>query len=49
MTNGANVLYVDVNIAAHVLYMLVNYHVICKIESKFFLAVVENYMTLYPN
>ena len=34
--NGGNALYVNVDIAADVLYMRVNSHVICKIESKVF-------------
>ena len=37
MTNGANALYVNVNFAADVLYMSVNSHVTCKMESKVFL------------
>ena len=37
MTNGANASYVNVYIAADVLYMRVNSHVICKMESEFFL------------
>ena len=41
-------LYVNVCFAADVLYMRVNSHVICKMESKVF-AVVENDMTLFPN
>ena len=32
----------------HVLYMCVNYHVMCEMEYKV-LAVVENDMTLCPN
>ena len=36
MTNGANALYVSVNFVAYVLYMRVNSHVICKMESEFF-------------
>ena len=46
--NGGNALYVNVCFAADVLYMRVNSHVICKMESKVF-AVVENDMTLFPN
>ena len=34
--NGANALYVNVRFEADVLYMLVNSHVMCKIESKVF-------------
>ena len=37
MTNGANALNVNVNLAADVLYMHVNSHVICKMESEVFL------------
>ena len=48
MTNGSNASYVSVNFAAYVLYMRVNSHVICKMESRFF-AVVQNDMTLCPN
>ena len=36
MTNGANASYVNVSFAADVLYMRVNSHVICKIESEVF-------------
>ena len=36
MTNGANASYVNVNFAAYVLYMRVNSHVICKMESEVF-------------
>ena len=45
MKNGANVLYVDVCFAADVLHMLVNSHVICKMESNIF-SIVENDLTL---
>ena len=48
MTNGANASYVHVSFAAYVLYIRVNSHVICKMESVFF-AVVENDMTLCLN
>ena len=48
MTNGANASYVNVYFAANVLYMRVNSHAICKMESEVF-AVVENDMTLCPN
>ena len=34
MTNGANALYVNVIFVAYVLYMRVNSHVICNMESK---------------
>ena len=34
VTNGANVLNVNVNFVAYVLYMRVNSHVICKMESE---------------
>ena len=34
--NGANALYVNAKFAAYVLYMRVNSHVICKIESEVF-------------
>ena len=37
VTNGANASYVNVCFAADVLYMRVNSHVICKMESKVFL------------
>ena len=33
MTNGANAAYVNVSFAADVLYMSINSHVICKMES----------------
>ena len=36
VTNGANASYVKVGFAAYVLYMRVNYHVICKMESEVF-------------
>ena len=36
MTNGGNALYVNVDFAAYVLYMRVNSHAICKMESKVF-------------
>ena len=36
MTNGANALYVNVCLAEDVLYMRVNSHVICKMESDVF-------------
>ena len=36
MTYEANASYVNVNIAADVLYMHIHYHVIPKIESLFF-------------
>ena len=39
--NGANVSYVIVDFAADVLYMRVNSHVICKIESYFFFSSKE--------
>ena len=34
MTNGANASYVNVDFAAYVLYMRVDIHVICKMESE---------------
>ena len=37
MTNGANASYVNVDFAVDVLYMRVNSHVICKMESEVFL------------
>ena len=46
--NGANASHVNAKLAADVLYMRVNPHVICKMESEFFFAVVENDMTLRP-
>ena len=46
--NGANASYVNVNIAADVLYMRIDSHVICKWNLRSF-AVVENDMTLCPN
>ena len=49
MTNGANASYVNVSFAADVLYMHVNFHVICKIEFNVFFVVVENDVTLCPN
>ena len=36
MTNGANASNVNVGFAADVLYMRVNSHVICKMESEVF-------------
>ena len=36
MTNGANASYVNVDFAADVLYMCVNSHVICKMQSQDF-------------
>ena len=36
VTNGANVSYVNANFAADVLYIRVNSHVICKMESEVF-------------
>ena len=36
MTNGANALYVNVDFVADVLYMRINSHVICKMESEVF-------------
>ena len=36
VTNGANASYVNLDLAAYVLYMRVNSHVICKIESEVF-------------
>ena len=36
MTNGANASFVNVNFAAYALYMRVNSHVICKMESGIF-------------
>ena len=55
MTDGANASYViynasyvNLSLAVDDLYMRVNSHVICKIESGFF-AVVENDATLCPN
>ena len=48
VTNGANVLCVNVSFAADVLYMCINSHVICKMEYEVF-APVENDMTLCPN
>ena len=47
VTNVANALYVNIYFLADALYMHVNSHVICKIESVVF-AVVENDMTLFP-
>ena len=34
MTNGANASYVNVNFVVYVLYMRMNSHVICKMESE---------------
>ena len=48
MTDGGNTSYVNVIFAAYVLYMRVNSHVICKMESEVFEA-VENDRTLCPN
>ena len=45
MTNGINASYVNVDLAADVLYMHVNTHFICKMESRLF-AEVENDMAL---
>ena len=36
MTNGANASYVNVGFVTDVLYMCVNSHVICKMESEVF-------------
>ena len=36
MTNGANAPYVNVDFGAYVLYIRVNSHVICKVESEVF-------------
>ena len=47
MIKRANASYVNVGFAAYVLYMRINSHVICKIESE--VAVVENDITLCPN
>ena len=41
VTNGANVSYVNVNFAADVLYMRVNSHVICTMESEVFCSSIE--------
>ena len=49
MTNGANASYVNADFAAYVLYMRVNFHVICKMESDVFFAVIENDMTFCSN
>ena len=43
MTNGGNASYVNVYFAADVLYMLVNFHVICNIESEVFCSSRELY------
>ena len=43
MTKGANAPYVKVNIASYVLYMRVNSHVICKMESDVFDRSRERY------
>ena len=43
MTNGANASYVNVDFALDVLYMHVNSHVICKIESEVFCSSRECY------
>ena len=48
MTNGACAFCVNVIFAVDVLFMRVNSHIICKMESKVF-AVVVNDMTLCPN
>ena len=42
MTNVAYASYVNVNIAADALYMRVNSHVICKMESEFFCSNSNN-------
>ena len=36
MTSGANASYVNVDFAAYILYMRVNSHVMCKMESFVF-------------
>ena len=46
--NGVNASYVNVNFAADVLYMRVNSHVICKMESEVFCSGRDD-MTLCPN
>ena len=48
MTYGAIASYVNENFTAGVLYMIVNSHVICRIQSELY-AVVENGMTMCPN
>ena len=41
VTNGSNASYVNVCFAAYVLYMRVNSHVICKMESEVFCSSSE--------
>ena len=43
MTNGTNASYVNVKFAADVLFMRVNSHVICKMESEVFCSSRECY------
>ena len=41
MTNGANASYVNVDYVADVLYMRVNSHVTCMVESEVFFCNME--------
>ena len=41
MTNGANASHVNVDFAADVLYMRVNFHVFCEMESEVFCSSSE--------